>query len=327
MSSRKFVYIFTVITFFLLFCNSCVNYKYDMYGVFDKDFSKFRPYFLNERYCKMNYLLNEGFNKYDTFIFGSSRVQKYNPQKLSSKAYNLGYSAGLPYDFLRDINTLVARKYSIKRIIMAVDDFHYKRLPSEVSSNVNFVGYGRRIDNFKYKMSLLCRFPEKNHLKYIMGKLDVPTAKFNITVDGSTVSKNSDSNIDWSAHAKDDIFKKASYIPEKNKRTSEVVSEIKSIKEVCETNGIELIVIFNPVHITSYLANNQDNFQEFKSELNKVVDYYDFATINTITKDNFYWTETSHFRGCVADMILDKVLGNNVESIPHDFGVKKAISK
>lgn len=278
-------------------------------------------YYVNERFAKMDYLLHDGFNKYDTFIFGSSRVQKYNPKLISSSTYNLGYSAGLPHDFLRDLTTLVDNDYRIRNVYLTIDDFHYKRLPEEVNSNINFVGYGSYFDNLKYKVALLLSFPEKNHIKYAMGKLDVPTAKFNIDIDGSTVSKIPESSIDWREHSKSPIYGKPTYVSEKNKRTNITISEIKRVREICKNNRINLYVIFNPIHITTYLANDKDNFQEFKLELSKITPYYDFATLNTISKDNYYWTETSHFRECVADMIICKVLDKEyIGDLPSDFG-------
>ena len=75
MNSKKFLGIFLALTVCILGCNAFINYKYDTYGVFDKDFSKLRPAYLNERFAKMDFLLHEGKGKFDTFIFGSSRCK------------------------------------------------------------------------------------------------------------------------------------------------------------------------------------------------------------------------------------------------------------
>ena len=68
MNSKKFLGIFLALTVCILGCNAFINYKYDTYGVFDKDFSKLRPAYLNERFAKMDFLLHEGKGKFDTII-------------------------------------------------------------------------------------------------------------------------------------------------------------------------------------------------------------------------------------------------------------------
>ena len=107
MNSKKFLGIFFILTLFILGTNAAINFKYDLYGVFDKDFSKYRYCYVNERYAKINYLLHEGKGKYDTFIFGSSRSKGLDPKAFTTTTYNLAYSAGVPNDYLRDLRTLV----------------------------------------------------------------------------------------------------------------------------------------------------------------------------------------------------------------------------
>lgn len=324
MNSKKFLVIFGSIALIILCCNAYINYKYDMYGVFDKEFGKYRPSYLNERFAKMDYLLHDGKGKYDTFIFGSSRVQKFNPKLFSDSAYNLGYSAGLPFDYLRDLKTLVASGIKIKKIYLAIDDFSYKRLPEEVSSNINFVGYSGFSDNFKYKTALLLRFPEKEQYKYMQNKLDVYKLKYNINIDGSVDAQgtDNDSDIDLKNYVIDGRFKKPTVYSERNKRTQAVIKEIKEFKRICEINKIELIVFMNPTHIVTYLNDDISNLNEFKRELAKIVDFYDFSTINFITKNNYFWVETSHTRYFVSDIIIKRLLEPK-NTIPHikGFGI------
>lgn len=324
MNSKKFLVIFGSIALIILGCNAYINYKYDMYGVFDKEFGKYRPSYLNERFAKMDYLLHDGKGKYDTFIFGSSRVQKFNPKLFSDSAYNLGYSAGLPFDYLRDLKTLVASGIKIKKIYLAIDDFSYKRLPEEVSSNINFVGYSGFSDNLKYKTALLLRFPEKEQYKYMQNKLDVYKLKYNINIDGSVDAQGTDNDrdIDLKNYVIDERFKKPTVYSERNKRTQAVIKEIKEFKRICEINKIELIVFMNPTHIVTYLNDDINNLNEFKRELVKAVDFYDFSTINFITKNNYFWIETSHTRPFVSDIIIKRLLEPN-NTIPHikGFGI------
>jgi hypothetical protein len=61
-------------------------------------------------------------------------------------------------------------------------------------------------------------------------------------------------------------------------------------------------------------------FFRFKKELAAVTDYYDFSGLNSITTDNYYYYETSHFRPLVGDMMLNIMIGAPDVEHPADFG-------
>lgn len=109
-----------------------------------------------------------------------------------------------------------------------------------------------------------------------------------------------------------------------NNRIDEVIREIQEIKKLCDDNNIELTVIFNPLHITTYENQNKEKLSEFKSRLAEIIDYWDFNNINEVTTNNYYWYETSHYREIVGAMILKTIYGNEYNGeidIPDDFGV------
>ena len=321
MKSKRFLLIFFLLSFIVLAINVAVNYKYDLYGVFEKDFSKKRTFITNERYAKINYLLHEGQGKFDTFIFGSSRVQLFDPSIISNKTYNLSYSAGLPHDFLRDLKTLFKNYPGIKKIYIGVDDQQYKRLPEEVNGRLNYIGYGSWWDNCKSENSLLLRFPNKDTVSYMRGNLDAVHAQFNIDTDGRIVSETTQKPVKyWQEYVKDKRFTEPTYLPEKNKRTDKTIAELRDIKALCDKHGAELILFFTPVHVVTYLANDEKNFTDFKQKLVQVAPFYDFCTINFITENNYFWSETSHFRNNVADLILRKLKGET-KKVPANFGV------
>ena len=86
--------------------------------------------------------MHEGKGKFDTFIFGSSRVQKFNPKLFSESAYNLGYSAGLPFDYLRDLKNFSCFRHKNQKNLFSSRRFLLIRdYQKKVSSNINFVGY------------------------------------------------------------------------------------------------------------------------------------------------------------------------------------------
>ena len=70
------------------------------------------------------------------------------------------------------------------------------------------------------------------------------------------------------------------------------------------------MIFINPIHKTSYLANNITNFNKFKKELSQFTDYYDFSGLNKITTDNLMYYETSHYRVKVGDMIINEIFNS-----------------
>lgn len=108
-----------------------------------------------------------------------------------------------------------------------------------------------------------------------------------------------------------------------NNRIDKVINEIKQIKDLCDNNNIKLTVIFNPLHITTYENTNKEKLLEFKSKLSEITSYWDFNSINQITTNNYYWYETSHYRGIVGDMILKRIYGDQYKKeikVPEGFG-------
>lgn len=90
---------------------------------------------------------------------------------------------------------------------------------------------------------------------------------------------------------------------------------------MCDENGIELVLFITPTHITTYLYDDIDNFNEFKRALTNITLVYDFSTINNVTVNNYYWKETSHAREIVLDMIANRLCNNMEMEYPKNFCV------
>jgi hypothetical protein len=50
--------------------------------------------------------------------------------------------------------------------------------------------------------------------------------------------------------------------------------------------------------------------------------YYDFSGLNSITTNNYYYYETSHFRPVVGDMMLNIMFQTPEIEVPGDFGFR-----
>ena len=320
MDYKKFFFSFLTTMVVAICINGFINYKYDLYGIFDKDFERPRYQYINEHYANLDFLLNTE-KKYDTIIFGSSRCKNINPGLFDGYAYNLAYPAGIPNDYLNDIMLMVEKGVVPKRIFIGLDDFSYKRSPDEVHSVINFVGYKDEWSNLKYKFSLFTKKPSSPTFKYMFGRLRENKCIYNINTDGSIKEEIGRRIKDWQGFISDKRFEEPTIFAEKNNRTGIVIEEIKEIKKICDSNGIELVLFITPTHITTYLYDDIDNFNNFKNEISQICPFYDFSTINEITCNNYYWKETSHARSIVLDMVANRLNNRMDTKYPDNFCV------
>jgi hypothetical protein len=96
---------------------------------------------------------------------------------------------------------------------------------------------------------------------------------------------------------------------------------IRGIVELAKEQNINLVFFINPIHKTTYLDTNLVQFFTFKRELAAITDFWDFSGLNSITTNNYYYHETSHYRDRVGDMMLERMFGYPRASAPPDFGI------
>lgn len=287
------------------------NYKFDTSGLYNKDFSvpRVEP---NQHFVKMQYLLDNPL-KYDAYCFGSSRVGNIDLKKINNgyNYYNMTYSEGIPKEWLEDIKILIKHNVSIKQIMIGIDDFSFRVNPESHESQYLRKPYQE--NNFNTYISYILKMPSKPVTdKGIMSIFDIYDS-------GRPLHPAVDERIesDIEGHINGEKFRKGT--PYGGNRIDKTIAEIKEIKEITAANGIELIVFINPINLLTYRANNLEEFDEFKRELAEITSYYDFSGLNDITKNNYYYYETSHYRPLVGDMIVNRIF-NEPENDDSKFG-------
>lgn len=320
MNYKKFCINF-LSTVVIIFCAIIVvNYYFDFYAVFNQNKEHYVS--INDRYAKVAYILNNK-RMYDTFIFGSSRVQKMDSLILSTKAYNMGVVAGLPEDCLRDLRILLNNAIKMKNIYLGIDNFSYRNDYQYEIQGINRIPYIENYnDRMRYLLEVAFKVPDFEGLKERVLYDNNKLGKNYLTTSGKySVPESVERNINNSIekYVYDEKFKKP-YFNENNEHIDSTISIIKEIKQICDDNNINLVVFFNPVHITSYLKDDIEISNRFKKELANITDFYDFNYINFITVNNYFWYETSHPRYFVCDWQLKVITNQYDEKIPQDFG-------
>jgi DNA-binding transcriptional MerR regulator len=308
----------TVLTLSMLFISPVagLNYFVDPYGYFRTDFRKQKTE-PNQQLVKMKYII-ENPTKYDCFIFGSSRCGNMDPKKIPDrKAYNMTYSEGLPAEWLANIKTMLEHGVTVKTIIICLDDFSFRLNPADHVNQWMRLAYRENMQPIYWRYVL--RIPQPEVIKPYFDK-EPSQVFFDIYDSGRPLHPQVDEAIekDPEKHITDSKF----WVPMKHEeeRIAPTIEEIKQIKTLTDQNKIELIMVMNPIHITTYMGNNREELYRFQQELVKITPFYDFSPPSRVTTNNYYFYETSHYRTLVGDWMIARIYGLDNKDLFGDFG-------
>ncbi|MGL6024712.1 MAG: hypothetical protein ACRC0F_08855 [Cetobacterium sp.] len=292
-----------------------LNYYMDTYGVFREKYTN-RKTPANERYLKTKYIL-ENKDKYDSFIFGSSRVGTLKGENLKNgKFYNMTFSGALPKEMLSILELFQKNDVKIKNIILGIDDFDQYTTPESQEDILYKLSYEKLNKNkFEIYQSYLLNNPfNKVNYEYFFGD-KISNVDILDTGKWSRPLKDIEIEDDIQKHNLDEIFTTPFSNLDNISRVDKTIEEIRGIIKICNQNNIKLTVIFLPIHKTTFENNNYQNLEIFKNKLLELTDYWDFAELNKFTKNNYYWYEASHYRPILGELILKKIFKDDFEIV------------
>ena len=316
MTYKKWFQISITTILSLLFVNSLFLYFTDIYGVAHPNRKTF-PTAFTQRFLITNYML-ENYHKYDTLLFGSSRVQFINPQHiLGAKAYDLTVAEGIPQEYYLMLKFLISTGAKLKSVLIGLDNF---------SQNVSFASHQNALetkshylitgeDSYKFYSDYFFRLPQKRDFQDIKNRykhLNLFKMHYNIIYNQEKAFKEQTYS---QPNPNAPIYNNPTTWHGDNLKNS--LEAIRDIKLLCDQHGIKTIFWINPIQHTSYDAMQNDRvnkvlFKKFKSELANITDYYDFSEPNQISKDNRNWLETSHFIPKIGDLIIKTIFEDKV---------------
>lgn len=273
----------------------------DPYNVFHAENLRDNGIEPNKNFIKTSYVIHHP-DKFDSFMFGSSRVSAIHTDTLEDyRCYNMTYSEGVPKEHLQNLQVMIKHGVIPKMVIIGLDNISFMVDPQ--------LHVGSRI-RAPYPVSLT-EWPGF-YLEYLEPIMAVDSLKTTLSGDRS-VAYNEDlfevgwdidyvsgSAIDWSqAQANWEIYYE--------NRTPETLEEIRQLKELCDENGIRLILFTNPMHPLTYEKTVENGYAEFLEGLAEISDFYNFSGYNDVTMNNENYLETSHYKAHVGDMIMDVI--------------------
>lgn len=325
----------TLALFLLVGSGTLFSVFFDPYGIFHpeshRSYQSLEP---NKRFIKATHYLKYH-EQYQTLLFGSSRVGAIDVTQLDpalyGNAYNMTYSGGTPLDHLEDLRYFAAQGKIPATVIIGIDESSVHNIFQDTQSFLL-----RR--PYPYQSSLLEFYlPYLNPTMGIRALFQNP-ANFKIMLcntrnealytHGCTPQFMNDPldyfNISAEEYAKrDDFFAiPLTIIPQENFKSA--LNHIMEIKDLCDANGVKLIVFTNPVHYTRFIYGGNSGLMDFLGEIQKNIDFYNFIGINDITTDNTYYFETIHYSRRAGDYIYRVLNGErlNKELEAQYFSVK-----
>ncbi len=326
----KMIIYFTVV--FLIIVVS-LNFFIDTYGVrlslfsVNKEVGQIKSMeAINQHIFNPEYVFRYP-NRFDSFIFGSSRTAVIDPAKINTrKFYNMSYSAGLPSQHLAILRSFLQKGIKIKTVIIGLDEFCFTLSPEEHEKQLLRIMHpsitGRSLPNIF--STFFFRMPKQFEISNVKKLL------FNDKREKKFILNEKGLHLFWVKKEKEiELIGKPLFTADvtqfspklfNEKLADEAFAQIQELISLAEKNNFALIIFFNPLNNNVYIKQANALFP-VKLKLASMIDYYDFSGLNFVTLDNLNYYEESHYRYLVGDMVVKRIFGNGNISVPDDFGV------
>lgn len=289
---------------------------------------------VNQRFNKIEYLKYNP-NKYNSFMFGNSRIGTTHPKALeqylpNSHFYNLTLSAGNMEDMVTHIEYIIHHNKPIKNIYLQLDyqDMIYW---GHEQKNYEYIQHPdiSKISYLKFYSNYLLIMPFLNFKEKISRNLS-PNLEKQVIQDTYGTGM-------WIAVKKEKMIKNnpQKYIlnePSFHVQTvniwkkdplvyTKMLTALQKIVTLSQQNNINLILYTTPYNHAMLNCFQTDDVIQYLDDISKIHNYYFFSDYNSITLKNENYYESGHFRGKVGELIAARIFNNQQKNAPSDFGI------
>ncbi len=319
----QFNCIFIASALFPLLAVGLFNIVIDPYGVFNSpkfaSINQTKPE--QQKHSRLYKAMDIIRIKPTIILLGSSRVEtgldiEHPAFKDKKVTYNLGLEAANTYELRQYFNHALVQQPKLEQLIVGIDffmfnehlknrvDFSEERLKNKIPTQ----------DILNTSLSLDAFVSSKN------------TLLINLTHQSpNRVSKKIDRFKFWLGGflRNEELYKNYSFSPER-------LNHIRTIIDICRKNNIDVKVFISPIHATQHeairVAGLWSIFEQWKRELVKIVPIWDFSGYNSVTTepisdDMRNYIDSSHYSRQTGNLVLDRILSYQQESVPSDFGI------
>jgi hypothetical protein len=278
-----------------------------------------------------------------TILLGFSRTEfgldPSHPAIAETSAYNLGLPGANMYEVRRYFEHALFVQPNLKRVILDIDLFMFSSLEPnkpdfwEDRLEKNSITGGDIINNL---FSVNSSFGSFNTISISRQRPQVKDGFFyeNGLRDATFYKKNVyyslNSKYIFNLFLKDRPFLLDKNIVDKLTLSSDFLKDLEILTKTSQERGIEIKVFISPVHVTQEealrLAGLDPIIEDWKREVVKITPVWDFSGYNSITsepitEDMSYYLDSSHYLPSVGNLVMNKILNHNSETVPEDFGV------
>lgn len=330
MSSKKWCIMFVCSILLVFVMYAAFNMLVDPFGVFGDKIYNWYSYNMtnNPRVAKTAYL-DEHYEEYDSYVIGCSSTSSFPVEDLNkyfdAKFYNLIMYGADMLD-VEQTTKYIIDNYNVKNLVLNVyitngskydeeEDNITRNLHEKVSEESKIAFYTRYMFlNYKYSLAKIKAKNEDTYLTKPADVFDVNTGAYDKKVRDVEPIGNMDEYLNSYP-----IFANYPAGSMDMPAIDLTVQSIKNIKEMCDENNVNLVVVTSPVY-EDYLAYFQkEKVKEFYKEIAKVVPYWDFTT-SIVSKEPRYFYDETHFRNNIGTMMIAKIAGADDTYIPENFG-------
>ena len=331
MKLKSWLLIFFISLAAFSLCFAAFNIAVDPFGVFGDRLLDYWTYDMtqNPRIAKIAYL-DRNYEKYDSYIIGSSKTSSYSVDKLNeytgASFYNMIMYGGDLYDAQKTAEYVI-ENYNVKNLILNIgieESVQYDQEDDPVKGNLHAKTDGGNLALFYLKYAFLNPQYSTDKLKAYFTRDYLPSAN-EVFIPETGVYNKTVRDVETVGRLLTESDTDAPFFIPRGRRdelmnTDNAVAAVKAVKELCNERGIDFKLIASPLYDTEIQDYSYAGLCEYWQKLAEVTEFYDFTGYSDISMDSRYFYDDAHFRNSVGDMVLAYIYGDDSIYIPEDFG-------
>ena len=315
MKRRFFLKCACILIFIGLFIATA--FYFDTFNVFHWKNLRFTAAEPNKNYVKTQNIIHNP-QKFNAFVFGSSRVGNIPPDNLPAAAdgtqlrwYNMTYSEGIPAEHLLSMQTFWEHGVDIKMILLGFDNIPmYASVKQHKNQLLRIPSQVYEENETQFLRPYLQKFPALSIIKESLGYKSSEHAEDTALFYNYGVAKG---NLDFSLGENPDISRFVSNHPKLGYTQKNAQNDIAAIAAFCKEHGIKLVLFTNPIYETTYRDAVEDGYLDFLRKVSEQCEFYNFSSLNNFTQDPRYYFESSHYRPALGLLVEKMLFGTDEE--------------
>lgn len=329
---------FFIFSFLIAFLFSGFNYLCDPYGIFGNnwDGNTIRNHTASDRMSKTYYAKRA---MPQTVLIGTSRIGILNPKDVErhtkDKVYNMAMSGSSIYEQSMYAKFAIEALH-VKQIIWGIDFFsfnpeltkHFSFSKERLNENVYLQDYQEALLSLD---AFIASFQTLNDslLTQKEAKIDFKTGHDTYTEFKAHLHSQGLAFIDGkiAKGLQGYASKKELFNSELFRKTHSMDANFTFIKEIfllAQKHDVKIIFYISPTYYQHlnliYSLGLGNSYEFFTIKLSEISPYWNFNTLNSITrnKNNFWYN--SHIREEIGTLIMNKIFQQDLLTEPFDFG-------